>query len=53
MLSETDIRRIAETAKRELGDQATPELLKRIVREVVHSLNSKGDSITDSTKQKT
>jgi len=40
LLSESDIRRIAETAKRKLGNQATPELLKRIVREVVYSLNS-------------
>ena len=40
MLSEIDIKRIAEIAKRELGDQATSEMLKQIVREVVRSLNS-------------
>jgi len=49
MLSETDIRRIAEITKRELGDKATPELLKRIVREIVSSLNNKDISDVKAT----
>lgn len=51
LLSENDIRRIAETAKRELGDQATPELLKLIVKEVVQSLSKKNESNPDRKKQ--
>lgn len=49
MLSESDIRRIAEIAKRELGNQATPEILQKIVREVVGSLYCENITETELT----